>query len=253
MSPVPGAIATKPGSATLPFLGIKPVLLEPHTGKVLEGPNQEGALCFESSWPSMARTLKGAHQKFLKTYLHVYPGYYSTSDGAMRDEDGYYWIKGRMDGKLCCLISGCHAVLTDDMQIDVLNVSGHRLSTAELESALTSFPGCSESAVIGVHDDITGQAIVCFVCISSTVTTSPPETVKSLVQTVRTTIGPFASPKHILLVTDLPKTRSGKVVRRVLRKLWAHEDTGDTSTLADISVLEGLRNVIATAQGGGQN
>jgi len=228
LSPIPGAIATKPGSATLPFFGITPVLLDPVSGTPIDDADQEGALCLYSKWPSMARTLKGAHQRFLRTYLHVYKGYYFTSDGASRDKDGYYWIKGRMD--------------------DVLNVSGHRLSTAELESALTSHASCAEAAVIGVHDDITGQAIVAFVCVAHGIDTASQEVAKSLIQTVRGSIGPFASPKHIVLLADLPKTRSGKVLRRVLRKLWSEEELGDISTLADIQVLEGLKGGIAKAK-----
>ncbi|KAI5481396.1 hypothetical protein MNV49_004152 [Pseudohyphozyma bogoriensis] len=226
ITPLPGATKTKPGAATLPFFGIQPVLLDPTTGNLVEGNEKEGVLAVKKPWPSIARTIYGDHKRFLDTYLNPYPGYYFTGDGAGRDHDGYYWIRGRVD--------------------DVVNVSGHRLSTAEIESALIQHPGVAETAVVGIPDELTGQAVVTYVTLKPDFNFDPSEEAslcKELVLQVRKTIGPFAAPKRVLLVGDLPKTRSGKIMRRVLRKISSGEgdQLGDLSTLADPSVVESIR------------
>lgn len=221
ITPLPGATPTKPGSATLPFFGIEPAILDPQTGAVLEGNNVSGVLAIKRPWPSMARTIHGDHARFMSTYLTVYPGYYFTGDGADRDQDGYYWIRGRVD--------------------DVINVSGHRLGTAEIESALVAHPSCAEAAVVGAPDDLTGQAIFCF-CILRDGYSDGNEAEKHLKTSVRHHIGPFATPKHVFIVPNLPKTRSGKIMRRILRKISSGEEDqlGDTSTLSDPSIVQVL-------------
>jgi acetyl-CoA synthetase len=219
ITPLPGAIAQKPGSATRPFFGVMPEIVGP-TGDVLEGPC-EGNLVIADSWPGQARTVYGDHGRFVKTYFAAYPGKYFTGDGCRRDADGYYWITGRVD--------------------DVINVSGHRMGTAEVESALVAHPQVSEAAVVGYPHDIKGQGIYAYVTLMSGV--EPSETLrKELVGWVRKEIGPFASPDLIQFSPGLPKTRSGKIMRRILRKIAENEYSalGDTSTLADPAVVTDL-------------
>lgn len=220
IAPLAGAVPTKPGAATLPFFGIDAVIIDPTTGKVLEGNDVEGVLAIKSTWPSMARTVYKNHKRFMETYLKPYPGYYFTGDGAGRDHDGYYWIRGRVD--------------------DVVNVSGHRLSTAEIEAVLLEDAArVSEAAVVGINDDITGQAVIAFVQLKDNSVVADDAALLKLRQdlrlSIRATIGPFAAPKTIIIVDDLPKTRSGKIVRRFLRKIVSGEAKalGDQSTLAD--------------------
>ncbi|KAK0519959.1 acetyl-coenzyme A synthetase 2 [Tilletia horrida] len=223
ITPLPGATKTKPGSATLPFWGVEPVILDPQSGKELEGNDVEGVLAIKRPWPSMARTIFNDHTRFLDVYLNAYKGYYFTGDGAARDKDGYIWIKGRVD--------------------DVVNVSGHRLSTAEIESALITHPGVAETAAIGIADEVTGQTVVAYVTLKPDFEMESEEALtKELVVTVRRTIGPFAAPKKIILSPDLPKTRSGKIMRRILRKIASGEadQLGDTSSLADPSIVDKL-------------
>ncbi|KDE09541.1 acetyl-coenzyme A synthetase [Microbotryum lychnidis-dioicae p1A1 Lamole] len=232
ITPLPGATKTKPGSATLPFFGIKPVLLDPTTGKVITGNEKEGVLAVAQPWPSIARTVYGDHQRYLETYLKPYPGYYFTGDGAGRDHDGYYWIRGRVD--------------------DVINVSGHRLSTAEIESALIQHPGVAEAAVVGIPDEVTGQSIVAYVTMKPDFNmndTNEASLSKELVLQVRKSIGPFSAPKHLILLGDLPKTRSGKIMRRILRKVAAGEgdQLGDLSTLAEPEVVETIKTKTASS------
>ena len=219
ITPLPGATALKPGSATRPFFGIKPVLMDTD-GKVLEGATS-GNLCLEDSWPGQMRTVYGDHQRFIDTYFVQYPGKYFTGDGCRRDEDGYYWITGRVD--------------------DVLNVSGHRLGTAEIESALVAHPDVAEAAVVGYQHDIKGQGIYCYITLNAGLT-GDDDLKKTLVQWVRKEIGPVAAPDLLQFAPGLPKTRSGKIMRRILRKI-AEDDfsnLGDTSTLADPGVVEDL-------------
>jgi acetyl-CoA synthetase len=216
---LPGAIDLKPGSATLPFFGVKPALVDGE-GKILEGAT-EGNLCILDSWPGMMRTVYGDHERFVQTYFSTFPGKYFTGDGARRDEDGYYWITGRVD--------------------DVINVSGHRMGTAEVESALVAHPAVAEAAVVGFPHDIKGQGIYCYVTLN--VDIEPSEDLrKELVGWVRKEIGPIASPDVIQWAPGLPKTRSGKIMRRILRKIAANEveSLGDTSTLADPGVVNEL-------------
>ena len=219
IAPLPGATALKPGSATLPFFGVKPVLLNPD-GNEIDGAGS-GSLAISGSWPGQIRTVFGDHDRCFATYYSTYKGYYFTGDGARRDEDGYYWITGRVD--------------------DVLNVSGHRMGTAEVESALVLHTAVAEAAVVGYPHDIKGQGIYAFVTLMHDVAGS--EVLKEqLISLVRSEIGPFAKPDFIQWAPGLPKTRSGKIMRRILRKIAANEiDTlGDTSTLADPSVLREL-------------
>ncbi|MDZ4381141.1 MAG: acetate--CoA ligase [Parvibaculum sp.] len=219
ISPLPGATALKPGSATRPFFGVKPVVVDTE-GKVLEGATA-GNLCIDDSWPGQMRTVYGDHQRFVETYFIQYPGRYFTGDGCRRDEDGYYWITGRVD--------------------DVLNVSGHRMGTAEVESALVAHPKVAEAAVVGYPHDIKGQGIYAYVTLNAGEEPSE-ELRKELVQWVRKEIGPIASPDLIQFSPGLPKTRSGKIMRRILRKI-AEDDfgnLGDTSTLADPGVVTDL-------------
>lgn len=179
IAPLPGATKTKPGSATLPFFGIDPVILDPTSGEELKGKDVEGVLAIRKPWPSIARTIWGDHARFLETYMAPYKGFYFTGDGAGRDHDGYIWIRGRVD--------------------DVINVSGHRLSTAEIESALIQHPGVAETAVVGVNDEMTGQAICAFVCLKGENTTDEATLLKELTMQVRKNIGPFAAPKRIIV------------------------------------------------------
>lgn len=224
IAPLAGVTPMKPGSATLPFFGIDLVLIDPVSGKELEGNSVEGVLAIRSPWPSMARSVWGAHQRYLETYLKPYPGYYFTGDGAARDAEGYYWIRGRVD--------------------DVVNVSGHRLSTAEIESALLEHPNAAEAAVVGVADELTGQAVIAFVSLKDAA--EPASVKKEFIMHVRKEIGPFAAPKNVVIVNDLPKTRSGKIMRRVLRKIVSGEadSLGDTSTLSDPSVVPSIIDAV---------
>jgi acetyl-CoA synthetase len=219
ITPLPGAIALKPGSATLPFFGVKPALVD-NDGKLVEGPG-EGNLVITDSWPGQMRTVFGDHERFVQTYFTTFKGYYTTGDGARRDEDGYYWITGRVD--------------------DVINVSGHRMGTAEIESALVAHPAVSEAAVVGCPHDLKGQGIYCYVTLKDFIEPSEPLK-KELVAHVRKEIGPIASPDYIQWAPGLPKTRSGKIMRRILRKIAANEadQLGDTSTLADPAVVTDL-------------
>jgi len=219
ITPIAGFTPMKPGSATKPFLGIEPALLD-ENGKEIEGEGS-GNLVIKSSWPSQIRTVYGDHQRCVDTYYSMYPGYYTTGDGARRDADGYYWITGRVD--------------------DVLNVSGHRLGTAEVESALVLHQNVAEAAVVGYEHDIKGQGIYCYVTLMSDI--SPIEELKEdLVKLVAKEIGPIAKPDIIQWAPGLPKTRSGKIMRRILRKIASNEidNLGDTTTLADPSVVEEL-------------
>ena len=220
ITPLAGAFPTKPGSASLPFFGIAPAIIDPATGKELEGNDVAGVLAVKSTWPSVARTVYNDHSRYMDTYLKPFAGYYFTGDNAARDNDGYYWIRGRAD--------------------DVVNVSGHRLSTNEIETVLDEHSGVTECACIGINDDLTGQAVVAFISLKEGACDITNETEytafkKSLVMEVRGVIGPFASPKAIVAVSDLPKTRSGKIMRRVLRKIASNEmeQLGDLSTMAN--------------------
>jgi acetyl-CoA synthetase len=219
ISPLPGATTLKPGSATLPFFGVVPVLLDSE-GKELEGAT-DGALAISRPWPGIMRTVYGDHERFKDAYFGMYPGYYFTGDGARRDEDGYYWITGRVD--------------------DVINVSGHRMGTAEIESALVLHEAVAEAAVVGFPHDLKGQGIYAYVTLMAGVEPSD-ELKKALVMHVRSEIGPIASPDAIQWAPGLPKTRSGKIMRRILRKVAANEldSLGDTSTLADPGVVDDL-------------
>ena len=219
ITPLPGATPLKPGSATLPFFGVIPQIVDAD-GKVLEGA-ATGNLCIADSWPGQMRTVYGDHQRFVDTYFSAYPGKYFTGDGCRRDADGYYWITGRVD--------------------DVINVAGHRMGTAEVESALVAHPKVSEAAVVGYPHDIKGQGIYAYVTLMAG--EQPTEALrKELVQWVRTEIGPIASPDLIQFAPNLPKTRSGKIMRRILRKIAEDEfgNLGDTSTLADPAVVDDL-------------
>ena len=219
ITPLPGAIALKPGSATVPFFGVDPCIVD-DKGNELDGV-AEGALCIKRPWPGIMRTVFGDHQRFIDTYFKMFPGKYFTGDGARRDKDGYYWITGRID--------------------DVINVSGHRMGTAEVESALVLHEAVAEAAVVGYPHDIKGQGIYAYVTLMHGV--EPSEDLrKELVQHVRKEIGPIASPDIIQWAPGLPKTRSGKIMRRILRKVAANEvdALGDTSTLADPAVVDNL-------------
>ncbi|MGJ8586852.1 MAG: acetate--CoA ligase [Yoonia sp.] len=221
LTPLPGATATKPGSATLPFFGIQPVILEPTSGEEIHDTAAEGVLCIKESWPAQMRTVWGDHKRFEKTYFSDYKNYYFTGDGCKRDEDGYYWITGRVD--------------------DVINVSGHRMGTAEVESALVAHAKVAEAAVVGYPHAIKGQGIYAYVTLMNGEEPSD-ELRKELEVWVRTEIGPIAKPDLLQWAPGLPKTRSGKIMRRILRKI-AEDDfgaLGDTSTLADPSVVDDL-------------
>jgi len=220
ITPLPGATPTKPGSATLPFFGVEPVLLT-EDGKEIEGNNVSGLLALRSSWPGQMRTIYGDHKRFIDVYFSQCPGYYFTGDGARRDEDGYYWITGRVD--------------------DVLNVSGHRIGTAEVEGAIGKANGVAEAAVVGFPHDIKGQGIYAFVTLMTGVNESD-EIYSGILESVKKDIGPHAKPDEIQFTPALPKTRSGKIMRRILRKIAEGDldNMGDTSTLADPSVVESL-------------
>lgn len=219
ISPLPGATTLKPGSATRPFFGVEPVLLN-DKGQVIDGPG-EGVLCIKNSWPGQMRTVYNAHDRFFQTYFSQYPGYYFTGDGCRRDADGYWWITGRVD--------------------DVLNVSGHRIGTAEVESALVEHPQVAEAAVVGIPHDIKGQGIFAFVTLKQGQSGSP-RLKEELMELVKHDIGSFAKPEFIQWAPGLPKTRSGKIMRRILRKVASNDiqNLGDTSTLADPQVVNDL-------------
>ncbi len=219
ITPLPGATDLKPGSAALPFFGVRPELVD-DDGNVLQGA-AEGNLCLVDSWPGQMRTVYGDHQRFIETYFTAYPGRYFTGDGCRRDEDGYYWITGRVD--------------------DVINVSGHRMGTAEVESALVAHPDVAEAAVVGYPHEIKGQGIYAYVTLNAN--REPSEQLRGeLIRWVRKEIGPIASPDLMQWAPGLPKTRSGKIMRRILRRIAADDygDLGDTSTLADPSVVDNL-------------
>ncbi|WP_134724695.1 acetate--CoA ligase [Paracoccus luteus] len=218
---LPYAIETKPGAATLPFFGVKPEVLDAATGAIQQGNGVEGVLAIADSWPGQMRTLWGDHERFEEAYFQQYPGYYFTGDGCRRDEDGYYWITGRVD--------------------DVINVSGHRMGTAEVESALVAHPKVAEAAVVGYPHDLKGQGIYAYVTVMNDVTPSD-ELRKELEIWVRTEIGPIAKPDLIQWAPGLPKTRSGKIMRRILRKIAENDygSLGDTSTLAEPGVVDEL-------------
>ncbi len=228
ITPLPGVTPLKPGSATLPFFGVKPMVMDPD-GKVLEGNGISGNLCIAQTWPGQARTVWGDHRRFYETYFSQYPGYYFTGDGCRRDEDGYYWITGRVD--------------------DVINVSGHRLGTAEVESALVAHDAVAEAAVVGFPHEIKGQGIFAYAVLTADGGgTDADELVGALKEQVRHVIGPFATPDAIMIVPGLPKTRSGKIMRRILRKIAAAEYTGlgDVTTLADPGIVDQLIEIHKT-------
>jgi acetyl-CoA synthetase len=219
ITPLPGATPTKPGSATFPFFGVQPVLLDDN-GKELNGA-AKGYLAIKAAWPGMMRTLYGDHERFRKTYFDRFPGYYFTGDGASRDEEGYYWVTGRVD--------------------DVLNVSGHRIGTAEVEGAIGQAEGVAEAAVVGYPHDIKGQGIYAFVTLMTG--TSPEDGITANIhRSVRNCLGPHVAPDKIQFTSALPKTRSGKIMRRLLKKIAEGnlDNLGDISTLADPSVVEAL-------------
>ncbi len=222
ISPLPGATPLEPGSATLPLPGVEPVLMDPD-GKIIEGNDVSGNLCMARSWPGQARTIYGDHERFAQVYFSTYPGYYFTGDGCRRDENGYYWITGRVD--------------------DVLNVSGHRMGTAEVESALVEHEAVAEAAVVGFPHEIKGEGIFAYVIVGHDHEDDDPEELTDVLRRqVRKVIGPIATPDRIQVAPGLPKTRSGKIMRRILRKIAAgeYDQLGDTTTLADPSVVERL-------------
>ena len=224
LTPLPGATDLKPGSATRPFFGVQPGLIDATTNTLIPGNTEaEGALVMVHPWPGQMRSIYGDHKRFAETYFQTYPGYYFSGDGAKRDADGYYWITGRMD--------------------DVLNISGHRMGTAEIESALVLHDSVAEAAVVGFPHDIKGQGIYAYVTPIKGIEPND-ELLKELINLVRSEIGPIAKPDIIQWAPGLPKTRSGKIMRRILRKIAANEvdELGDTSTLADPSVVEDLKN-----------
>ena len=221
ISPLPGATALKPGSATRPFFGVLPALVDAE-GNLLEETEASGNLVITRSWPGQIRTVYGDHQRVVDTYYSTYKGYYFTGDGARRDADGYYWITGRVD--------------------DVMNVSGHRIGTAEVESALVLHEAVAEAAVVGYPHDVKGEGIYAYVTLMVGNNEDEAQLREELVQLVRSEIGPFAKPEHIQFAPGLPKTRSGKIMRRILRKIAADdlESLGDTSTLAEPAVVDDL-------------
>jgi acetyl-CoA synthetase len=231
---LPGTTPMKPGSCTLPCYGIDPVLLDPTTGEELTSTEAEGVLAIRSPWPGMARTCLQDHARFQTVYLQPYPGYYFTGDSARRDADGYYFITGRVD--------------------DVLNVSGHRIGTAEVESALVAHYAVAQAAVVGFPHPIKGQAMACFTTLTEEYSSNTDDAASTedlemeLKKQVRANIGPFAAPDLILVTPNLPMTRSGKIMRRILRKIVAGEadSLGDTSTLADPTVVDKLVDMVDT-------
>jgi acetyl-CoA synthetase len=229
ISPLPGATPTKPGSATKPLFGVQPVLVD-ENGKEIHGNGVSGRLCLRFPWPGMMRTVYGDHERFKQTYFSTYPGYYFTGDGCRRDEDGYYWITGRVD--------------------DVLNVAGHRLGTAEVESAIVRSGVVAEAAVVGIPHEIKGQGIAAF-CVLREGCKPDASIIQRITATVREVISPIASPDCIWCVSGLPKTRSGKIMRRILRKIGEGEysSVGDVSTLADPAVVQEIIETVAASRG----
>ncbi|MEI6517926.1 MAG: AMP-binding protein, partial [bacterium] len=225
ITPLPGATATKPGSAARPFFGVHPIVVD-EEGREVPGNGVTGRLCIKYPWPGIMRTVYGDHERFIQTYFSLYPGLYFTGDGCRRDEDGYYWITGRVD--------------------DVLNVAGHRLGTAEVESAIVRSGLVAEAAVVGVPHDIKGQGIGAF-CVLQDSAQGDSKTIKGIISTVREVISPIAVPDVIWFVSGLPKTRSGKIMRRILRKIAEGEyaSVGDVTTLADPAVVA---EIIATVK-----
>jgi acetyl-CoA synthetase len=225
ISPLPGATETKPGSATFPLFGVQPVVVDEH-GKEVQGNGISGRLCIRFPWPGMMRTVYGDHERFKQTYFSTYPGLYFTGDGCRRDEDGYYWITGRVD--------------------DVLNVAGHRLGTAEVESAIVRSGVVAEAAVVGIPHDIKGQGIGAF-CVLRDGVPDDTATRNKIIETVREVISPIATPDRIWCVPGLPKTRSGKIMRRILRKIGEGEyaSVGDVTTLAEPAVVEAIIKIVA--------
>lgn len=221
ITPLPGATPLKPGSASRPFFGVKPALMDAE-GNLIEARAASGNLVITASWPGQIRSVYGDHQRVIDTYYATYPGYYFTGDGARRDEDGYYWITGRVD--------------------DVMNISGHRIGTAEVENALVLHPSVAEAAVVGFPHDLKGEGIYAYVTLMSSDDSDADALLAELIGMVRKEIGPIAKPDAIQWAPGLPKTRSGKIMRRILRKIAANdlENLGDTSTLADPSVVEDL-------------
>lgn len=224
ISPLPGATATKPGSATRPLFGVQPVVVD-ESGKELHGNGVTGRLCMKFPWPGMARTVFGDHDRFVQTYFSTYPGFYFTGDGCRRDEDGYYWITGRVD--------------------DVLNVAGHRLGTAEIESAIVRSGCVAEAAVVGIPHDIKGLGVGAF-CVLKDHSVSEADALRGIVHTVREVISPIAAPDFIWFVPGLPKTRSGKIMRRILRKVGEaeYDSVGDVSTLAEPAVVAEIVRIV---------
>jgi len=232
-TPLPGVTPMKPGSCCTPFFGIDLVVLDPQSGKELHavpGKEQHGVLCIRRPWPSMTRTINGDHERYLKTYFAPYPGYYLTGDGATRDGDGYLWITGRID--------------------DVINVAGHRIGSAEVEGALNTHASVAESAVVGFPQNIKGEGIAAYVILKANAHETP-DLVAQLRQQVRNVVGAFATPDHIIIAPGLPKTRSGKIMRRILRKVLSGEteSLGDISTLADPAVVQQLIDKVAAVAG----
>ena len=231
LTPLAGITPTKPGSCSLPFFGILPKILDPVNGEELKQNDVEGVLAVKNAWPSITRGIYNDYNRYIDTYLAPYANHYFSGDGAARDKDGFYWILGRVD--------------------DVVNVSGHRLSTAEIEAALIEHELVGESAVVGYADELTGQAVAAYVSLKNTVNVDDLDAVKKeMILTVRKEIGPFAAPKMILIIDDLPKTRSGKIMRRILRKVLAGEEDqlGDISTLSNPAVVEQIINVVKDAK-----
>ncbi|ODV60036.1 acetyl-CoA synthetase isoform [Ascoidea rubescens DSM 1968] len=229
LGPLAGVTPLKPGSCSFPFFGVECAILDPQSGEELTGNEVEGILAFKTSWPSIARTVWKDYNRYLETYFKPFPGYFFTGDGAARDKDGFFWILGRVD--------------------DVVNVSGHRLSTAEIEAAILENPAVAESAAVGIPNDLTGQAVISFVSLKAGVTPEQIEKTKlEMRMTVRKEIGPFAAPKEIFIVDDLPKTRSGKIMRRILRKILVGEEDqlGDVSTLSNPQCVDDLINLVKT-------
>ena len=212
----------------MPFFGVDPLLVNAETGEEIswkKGEKSEGVLCIRRPWPGMARTVFGNHERYLNVYMRPYRGYYFTGDGCIRDEDGFFWITGRVD--------------------DVMNVSGHRIGTAEIESAIVAHDSAAEAAVVGVPHSVKGQGIFCYVIVNQGVT-ADADLVKSLRQAVRSGIGPFATPDQVVIVPGLPKTRSGKIMRRILRKVACGEEDGigDISTLADSTIVQKIIDAV---------
>ncbi|CAD7926062.1 unnamed protein product [Amoebophrya sp. A120] len=228
LTPLAGCTPMKPGSATLPFFGVEPAVLHPQTGKEQLGPNVSGVLCLKRSWPGQLRTVYGDHDRMLNVYYKGYPGYYLTGDGCIRDNDGYYWITGRVD--------------------DVINVSGHRIGSAEIEHSLVQNENVAEAAVVGFPHEIKGEGIFAYVILKAHVVDFvQADMIQALKNSVRSYIGPFATPDRVVLIPGLPKTRSGKIMRRILRKIAANDTSnlGDTSTLAEPAVVEQIKEAVA--------